>query len=441
MIIAKSLVAFVFALFVVTGAVSAGYYAMHGGTKVAQTAAVYKTQAESDLYVRFLMEGYDIIADNLWIKLSDDDMGALYQASVQKFASSTALLPQKDRASVAAYVAMILAEKPEAERKMLAETMLGAILYNLQPIGRNQLLTSNAASDLHNEVNNINPSKDLYKDVGVDAGASTEAVQKAFEEKKAALEASSTPEAKKELAAATYAKHVLTDTDAKANYDTAKVEPTVFAHLVNPSTLYVYIQQMSPATEAEFESVLKNKVTANVSSMILDVRGNIGGDLVTSQTFLGLFSGPNQYAFDFYVRGAYEAQRTLGLGSLAQAKQLREIAVFTDGMTQSTAEVVTAAMKRLRIGKVVGVTTRGWGSVEQVFPMQTILDVGGAHSIMLVVRLTVRDDGQPIESKGVSPDVDTTVTGWEKELPNVFFSSDLISAIKKQYKLSPDRSE
>src|SRR5262249_50686595 len=158
------------------------------------------------------------------------------------------------------------------------------------PVGRNQLLTQQATQDLHNEVNNVNPGNDLYKNVGAETGASAASVQAAYETKKAQLEASSSPQAKQELAQAAYAKDVLTDTNAKANYDQNKVEPTVFAHLSNPSTLYLYIDKMSPATESEIEQVFRNRIGKGVSSLILDMRGNIGGDLQTSLTFLGLFT-------------------------------------------------------------------------------------------------------------------------------------------------------
>jgi C-terminal processing protease CtpA/Prc len=196
---------------------------------------------------------------------------------------------------------------------------------------------------------------------------------------------------------------------------------------------------MSPETESEFEDVIRKNVKGSVNSLILDLRGNIGGDLTTSLTFLGLFSGPNEYAYDFFHRGEYQAQRTLGLGSMAELKKIREVAILTDGMTQSTAEVITAAMKRLHLGYSVGGKTRGWGSIEGQYPMTTTIDPTGQHEILLVVDLTVRDDTQPIEGNGVLPDVDTSVNGWQNQLSQHFFSSSLISAIKKQAAIPPQK--
>lgn len=124
---------------------------------------------------------------------------------------------------------------------------------------------------------------------------------------------------------------------------------------------------------------------------------------------------------------------------MSELKSIREIAILTDGMTQSTAEVITAAMKRLHLAASVGSTTRGWGSIEGQFPMQTIIDPQGQHEVLLVVSLTVRDDTQPIEGHGVTPDVDTSAANWKQQLSQHFFSPELISAIKKIAVLSPEK--
>ncbi len=399
----------------------------------------YKTPEEADKFVRFDLEGYDIIQGNYWQKASDADLSGIFELSTQKFASSSAKLPSKDRAGVAKMLAAVLQGIPEADKAKTAQTILGAVLYNIAPVGRNQLLTTETHQELQNEVYNVHPTNNLYENLGVKEGASADEIKQAYDAKQKELVASSSPEAKEELKKVSYAKDVLSDTDAKNNYDQNKVEPTVFTHLVNPSTMYVYIASMSPATEAEFEDVIRKNVKDGVSSMILDLRSNIGGDLTTSLTFLGLFSGPNQYAYDFFHLGKYDAQRTLGLGAMAELKKIREIAILTDGMTQSTAEVITAAMKRLHLAYSVGSKTRGWGSIEGQFPMQAVIDPGGTNTILLVVDLTVRDDTQPIEGNGVLPDIDISQSDWKSQLSRHFFSSELIAAIKKQVSVPPQK--
>lgn len=379
------------------------YLRNDSNSNVAALAGLDAGSKSSDAFVRFVLEGYDLIQANYWQKASEQDLSVLFLASIQKVSSSSAQLSSNDRAGLEKLLTAVFSGTAEADRVKAAETILQVALFNMAPAGRNQLLSAAARTDLQNQVNNVHPETNLYKNLGVEEGADTEKVAEAFEQKKSELQASSSPEAAKELEKVTYAKDVLTDTSAKANYDQTKAEPTVFARLLNPTTLYVYITSMSPATESEFENILRSRMREEISSMVIDLRGNVGGDLTTAQTFLGLFQGANQYAFDFFNRGAYEEQRTYGLGKMAELAKIREIAVLTDGMTQSTAEVITAAMKKLHLGVSVGATTRGWGSIEQIIPMQTVIDPNNSHTLLLVVRLTVRDDGQPIEGQGVIP--------------------------------------
>jgi C-terminal processing protease CtpA/Prc len=164
--------------------------------------------------------------------------------------------------------------------------------------------------------------------------------------------------------------------------------------------------------------------------MIIDLRGNIGGDLTFPQYLLGLFIGDNQYAFDLYHQGNYETQRTV-VAQFAELEKYGELAILTDNMTQSTAELTTAVFKGRRLAYVVGATTRGWGSVENTYPLKTIIDPTQTYSLLLVNSLTLRDDNQPIESNGVVPNVNISDKNWKQELSNYFHSSSLIGAIEQ----------
>jgi C-terminal processing protease CtpA/Prc len=50
----------------------------------------------------------------------------------------------------------------------------------------------------------------------------------------------------------------------------------------------------------------------------------------------------------------------------------------------------------------------------------------------LVHAITLRDDQQPIQGRGVDPDVSITDTNWRSELSQYFRSASLIVALKKE---------
>ncbi len=81
---------------------------------------------------------------------------------------------------------------------------------------------------------------------------------------------------------------------------------------------------------------------------------------------------------------------------------------------------------------MVGATTRGWGTVENTFPMTTTTDASTTYALLLVHAITLRDDQQPIQGRGVDPDVNITDTNWRSELSTYFRSGSLIAALKKE---------
>ena len=314
--------------------------------------ASYKTPEEDSVYVRFGLEAYDSIVKNYWMQAKEDDLAHLFALSLQKAtnASSTPILQTAGRAGVARMFSDSLKTATSTEaKKQLARDTLTVLLYNLQPIGRNALYSEAQEAELRQTVSNVSPSSDLYENLGLQKGASTEEVVKAYTEKEEELKEATSTEAKQELAEAAHAKEVLADESARALYDEAKIEPTVWSREMG-STLYLSIGKISPTTLQEFGRIVeKATATPKLDSLIIDLRGNIGGALDFPQYFLGLFVGKNQFAFDLFHQGEYEAQRTV-TPKWDELSRYKEIAFFIDSMTQPTAELTVAIFKRRRRG-------------------------------------------------------------------------------------------
>lgn len=406
-----------------------------GGAYYWQSARepAFKTQEERDIYVRFEMEAYDSIKANYWKKLEDAELARLFQLSLAKAKNLPAPPPlaTNDRSGTAKMLASAFDSATSTDaRKQLAQNTLTVALYNLAPVGRNNLYTSKQETVMRQEVANVNPSVDLYGDLGLAKGASAAEIESAYKEKEAVLAQAETPEAKAELQRITYAHTVLAKPEDKNRYDGGGIEPTTFEHVLG-KTLYISMDKISPTTLQEFGTAIDNaSTTPGLASMILDFRGNIGGATDFAPYFFGLFVGQNQYAFDFFKQGDYLPQRTM-IGKFDELSRYKEIAILTDGMTQSTAEVITAMFKRFNMARVVGTPTRGWGTVENTFPLETIIDAHEKYTLLLVRYLTLRDDGQPIEGAGIDPDVNTDDRNWREKLGAYFHSQSLIDAISQ----------
>lgn len=397
------------------------------------SAAAYKTEAENDPYVRFVMEAYDKILINYWKKIDDAALAPHFRASLQKaLAAETQpelLTPNREGVANMLAGALVLATSTERKKEIAKNTLVVA-LYNLYPLGRSGLFSDAQEKDLRQQVANVNPDKDLYQDLGVAKGASASEIKLAYDKKAAELAKMKTPEAEQELKKLAYAKSVLTDPDTKDLYEQAKIEPTA-SHKILGKTLYVKIDKVAPTTLIEFgRTLVTASSTKGLNSLIIDLRGNLGGALDFASNFLGFFLGPNQYAFDLFHQDEYRAQRT-AQPRFPLLDRYEEVAVLTDGMSQSSAEVTAAAFKRFRLGTVIGKKTRGWGTVENTFPLESTIDPKEKYALFLVHSLTLRDDGQPIEGNGVDPNVDLSRKDWKAALSKQIRSKDLISAVMK----------
>ncbi|MFA6295071.1 MAG: S41 family peptidase [Candidatus Paceibacterota bacterium] len=401
-------------------------------------APQYKTVAENDLYVRFVMEAYDSIEKNYWMKPGNykthnsPELPELFNLSLKKAANLTETPKATDRNSTAEALATTFSNATSSDaKKQLALQTITVLTYNLLPLGRNGLFSEQQQIALRQEVSNINPTNDLYENLGLEKGASPKQIESAYEKKAAVLKKDTSAEAKAELKKIAYAKNVLTDENSKALYDEVKVEPTVFSRIIG-NTLYIYFKKISPTSLQEFGiAVMNASTTKGLNNMIIDLRGNIGGDLAFSFNFLGLFIGPNQYVFDLFRNGDYLPIRTTQ-PKFDAISRYKEIAVLTDNKTQSTAELTTAALKRLNIAHAVGAPTAGWGTIENTYPLETVIDPGQKYSLYLVNHITLGDDNQPIEGKGIIPDVDIKSSDWKTQLKKYFNSESFIQIIRQR---------
>ena len=386
----------------------------------------------------FVSEIYDKIKQNYWDNMTDTQLYQLFKLSFDKNGGITTLsFGNQQAVSFENKDEMLKAfmdttkNMDEGSKNKFTTSVVETVLASLKPVGRSNLYTQQLEQQLKNTVNNVNLQKDLYKDLGLNKSASEAAVTNAFQKKTEELKKDNTPTSQTQLKEVAYARDVLTKKDTKARYDQSAIEPTIFTKIIVPGILYLQFKKFSPSSYDEFIKAFDPyKDVASLYGLIFDLRGNIGGAIDTTPYFLGNFLGKNQYAYDFYHRGEYEPFKTPTdkLPSIAKYKQ---VVILVDNQTQSSAEIMTASLKKYHIGVVVGTSTKGWGTVERVFPIDNQFDKTQKFSIFLVHSITLRDDNQPIEGKGVEPDINIKSTDWEQQLFAYFRNAELTNAVKQ----------
>lgn len=402
-------------------------------------ASQFATAVEAnDQYTRFSMELYDTIKEHYWQDLNADQFATLYRESARRVLSqveggSVSGIATTTRTGIAQMMHDTYQTVPGNMRRDVAVTHAQMVLQNLQPAGRSRLLTKVEEQKFRDDVANKDPKQKLYDVAGVNKSSSTEEIQREIAQKQEKLAQKDTKQAKEQLQQLDEAKEVLTDEQNKERYDTQKVLPTVEGKRMNESVYYIKLEKISPTTIQDFVKIANEAPDdEDLNSLILDLRGNIGGSVGLLKYLLGPFIGPNQIAYTFFHQDEKNDHKTKA-GWLDSLVKYKKVVVLIDGQSQSSAETMAAALKTYNVGVLVGETTRGWGTIENTYELETNISENKSYMALLVNNLTLRTDGQPIEDNGVRPHVKITSDNWRKQLRDYHSFPPLIDAVEKLY--------
>ncbi|MBP3218056.1 MAG: S41 family peptidase [Lachnospiraceae bacterium] len=163
---------------------------------------------------------------------------------------------------------------------------------------------------------------------------------------------------------------------------------------------YLDISEFTDITTDQFKEELASLQEQGMKAMILDLRGNPGGDVDVVTEIAGYFipEGLVFYMEDKYGhRTEYKADGR---------KQLDlPLVVLVDGNSASASEILSGAIKDSGTGTLLGTTTYGKGIV------QTILDMDDGTAVKVTVADYYTRNGNYIHKTGIEPDVKVEFDG------------------------------
>jgi len=339
-----------------------------------------KSEGDDQIYSAFTAEIYEKIKNNYWEKITDEELSRLFKMGAEKITGEIQVIEEKNKEGVKKLVEKIIKNKKEKEE--ITSRLSSIVLANLKPIGRSALYTEKKKEELVQRVNNID---------------------------------SETGERK-----STVNSKIVSYQESSQG-------------ILNPKVAYIKISRISPTTFEEFKeeaSKIDIKGGEELDSLVIDLRGNVGGSVDILPYFLGPFIGNDQYAYELYSQGEKIPFKTK-TGWLNSLVRYKKVVILIDGETQSSAEVLASVLKKYNVGVLVGKVSRGWGTIEKVFSLENQISLDKKYSLFLVHSLTLRQDGQPIEGRGVNPVISLNDEDWEKKLFSHFESEKLIEALKK----------
>jgi carboxyl-terminal processing protease len=157
---------------------------------------------------------------------------------------------------------------------------------------------------------------------------------------------------------------------------------------------YVRLAGFFPGAHGELRQEVERLYSQGAQGIVLDLRGN-GGGLLTEAVLVSSMFVPDGVIVSTHGR----TQRTRTFDATGNALPRHPMVVLINGDTASASEIVTAALEQSGIATVVGTTSFGKGTFQEVIPLHN----GGALDLTVGEYLT--RDGSSINGTGITPQV------------------------------------
>lgn len=172
---------------------------------------------------------------------------------------------------------------------------------------------------------------------------------------------------------------------------------------------YVRLIQFNEPTADDLAKALDALQRQGMQALVLDLRNNPGGLLNSAVDVCGQFLPPNTKVVSTQGRVASQ-QRDYATSSVAKERPHFPIAVLVNEGSASGAEIVAGALKDLRRAVLVGETTFGKGSV------QNVLQLPDGSALRITTAKYYTPSKQVIHGNGVTPNIRVPLTSEQARL-------------------------
>lgn len=182
--------------------------------------------------------------------------------------------------------------------------------------------------------------------------------------------------------------------EAVVTRDTIEAQ-TVTYEMKKEGIGYIRVTEFDKVTYSQFEKALSELYAQGMEALIIDLRGNPGGNLSTVCSMLDLIlpEGTIVYTEDRDGQKRYAE-------SDEEHKLEIPLTVLADGASASASEIFAGAVQDYGIGTIVGTTTYGKGVVQQIF------NLSDGTCMKLTISEYFTPKGRNIDGKGIEPDVE-----------------------------------
>jgi carboxyl-terminal processing protease len=191
--------------------------------------------------------------------------------------------------------------------------------------------------------------------------------------------------------------------DGESEFLTFEIEraeitlPSIYTEMLDDNIAYIQLMTFGLTTDEDFRAELEDLLAQEPVGLILDLRGNGGGYLITSIHIISEFIDEGVVLIERFGDGTEEFYEATGDGIATQIP----LVVLIDPGSASASEIVAGAIQDYERGLVIGAAPSfGKGSVQDWIPLQ-----GDNGAVRITVARWYTPDGRQIAEQGILPDI------------------------------------
>ena len=171
----------------------------------------------------------------------------------------------------------------------------------------------------------------------------------------------------------------------------------------------VSLYSFNALAEIEMQNALRAFVKSGKSKLVFDLRGNPGGYLESAVSIGSYFIPLGKVIVRESFGGAQEEQLYRSSGKELGKSAPKKMVVLIDGGSASAAEILAGALKEHGIATLIGETTFGKGSVQELVPLND------NSSVKITIARWLTPNGTSISNGGLAPDIEVKRTPEDRE--------------------------
>ena len=174
-------------------------------------------------------------------------------------------------------------------------------------------------------------------------------------------------------------------------------------------TGYIYLSEFTASADVRLAAALDDLEARGMKQLIIDMRGNPGGLLDVAVKMLAEFVPPSTKVVTTQSRVEGDQQGSFVTPERKRRDRNYPLAVLVDRNSASAAELFPGTLQDLKRATIVGETTYGKGSVQNIQPL------GNGAALRLTIATYHTPSGRTPHKVGITPDVEVSLTEQDRE--------------------------